>query len=91
MAHTAHQGDIMNKIDLDIANMPDTMVDVRKTFGIDVDLDVIRIRHCLNRGKGSWHPTVPGLCGIQPELVFCCRSTTPHGLVPVASVASRHR
>lgn len=30
----------MNKIDLDIANMPDTMVDVRKTFGIDVDLEV---------------------------------------------------
>jgi cobaltochelatase CobS len=40
IARTAHQGDTMNKIDLDIANMPDTMVDVRKTFGIDVDLEV---------------------------------------------------
>ncbi|MDZ7822795.1 MAG: cobaltochelatase subunit CobS [Ahrensia sp.] len=30
----------MNKIDLDIVNIPDTMVDVRKTFGIDVNLEV---------------------------------------------------
>jgi cobaltochelatase CobS len=30
----------MNKMDLDIANMPDTSVDVRKVFGIDVDMKV---------------------------------------------------
>ena len=30
----------MNKMELDIANMPDTQVDVRKVFGIDVDMEV---------------------------------------------------
>jgi cobaltochelatase CobS len=30
----------MNKIDLDLANMPDTTVDVRKVFGIDSDMQV---------------------------------------------------
>ncbi|MFZ2099368.1 MAG: AAA family ATPase, partial [Oricola sp.] len=30
----------MNKMELDIANMPDTMVDARKAFGIDVDMQV---------------------------------------------------
>jgi cobaltochelatase CobS len=30
----------MNKMELDIANLPDTQVDVRKVFGIDVDMEV---------------------------------------------------
>ena len=30
----------MNKIDLDIADLPDATVDVRKTFNIDVDMTV---------------------------------------------------
>ncbi len=30
----------MNKMELDIANMPDTTVDVREVFGIDVDMQV---------------------------------------------------
>jgi cobaltochelatase CobS len=30
----------MNKMELDIANLPDTRVDVRKVFGIDVDMEV---------------------------------------------------
>ncbi|WP_421856699.1 cobaltochelatase subunit CobS [Oricola sp.] len=30
----------MNKIELDIANMPDASADVRETFGIDVDMQV---------------------------------------------------
>jgi hypothetical protein len=30
----------MNKMDLDIANMPDTTVNVREVFGIDVDMQV---------------------------------------------------
>ncbi len=30
----------MNKIDLDIIDLPDTRVDVRKTFGIDIDMQV---------------------------------------------------
>ena len=30
----------MNKIELDIANLPDSSADVRKTFGIDVDMQV---------------------------------------------------
>jgi cobaltochelatase CobS len=31
---------MMSKIDLDITNLPDTTVNVREAFGIDVDLDV---------------------------------------------------
>lgn len=33
-------GDMMNKIDLDITNLPDTTVQVRETFDIDTDLKV---------------------------------------------------
>ena len=29
----------MSKIDLDITNLPDTTVNVREAFGIDVDLE----------------------------------------------------